>query len=217
LAVARRIRPEGVTSARRSLPAAATILLLATFAACAGDEASAPTTSSEGSEPSITSTPPSTTAPLAPTSTVAAPPVQPEGFHLAPAEVTLRNGDVCAVCLWIAETALQRQRGLMGVTDLGVADGMAFVYDDATNGQFWMRDTPMPLSIAFFAAEGRFVSAADMEPCLTGPPDDCARYSATGPYVTAIEVPQGGLADLGIGPGSRLELFTGPGCDAAGP
>jgi uncharacterized membrane protein (UPF0127 family) len=205
-----------VSSARSSLLAAATILLLAAFAACAGDDASAPTTSSAASEPSITTTAPSTTAPPAPTST-AAPQVQPEGFDLAPAEITLRNGDLCEVCLWTAKTALQRQRGLMDVTDLGVADGMAFVYDDPTNGQFWMRDTPMPLSIAFFAAGGRFVSAADMEPCLTGPPDDCARYSATGPYVTAIEVPQGGLGDLGIGPGSRLELFTGPGCDAAGP
>jgi uncharacterized membrane protein (UPF0127 family) len=205
-----------VSSARRSLLAASTVLSLAAFAACAGDDAGGPTTSSAASEPSISSAPLPTTTQPASTST-AAPQVQPEGFELAPAEITLRNGDVCAVCLWIAETALQRQRGLMEVTDLGLADGMAFVYDDPSNGQFWMRDTPMALSIAFFGAGGRYVSAADMEPCLTGPPDDCARYSASGPYATAIEVPQGALADLGMVPGSRLELFTGPGCDAAGP
>jgi uncharacterized protein len=210
-----------VSSARRLLLVAFTSPLLVVVG-CSDDGTSEPTAQSVAAPPSTTATTATsattatTAARTAPTTT-AAPPVQPEGFDLAPAEVTLRSGDVCAVCLWVAETALQRQRGLMGVTDLGVADGMAFVYDDPTNGQFWMRDTPLPLSIAFFADDGRFVSAEDMEPCLTGPSNACLRYSAARPYVTAIEVPQGGLGDLGIGPGSRLELFTGPGCDAAGP
>ena len=43
-----------------------------------------------------------------------------------------------------------------------------------------MRDTPTPLSIAFFAADGSFVSSADMVPCLDGPDADCARYGAGG-------------------------------------
>jgi uncharacterized protein len=211
-----------VSSARRLLLVAFTAPLLVVVG-CADDDTSEPTAQSVAIASSTTATTvttattATTAARTAPTTTAAAPPVQPEGFDLAPAEVTLRSGEVCAVCLWVAETALQRQRGLMGVTDLGVADGMAFVYDAPTNGQFWMRDTPLPLSIAFFADDGRFVSAEDMEPCLTGPSDDCARYSAARPYVAAVEVPQGGLADLGIAPGSRLELFTGPGCDAAGP
>ena len=143
--------------------------------------------------------------------------MQPEGFDLAPVEVTLAGGEVCALCLWVAVTPAQRRRGLMGVTDLGPADGMVFVYDSPASGRFWMRGTPLPLSIAFFAADGSFVSAADMEPCLAGPAGDCPRYSAAGPYVSAIEVPQGRLAELGIGPGSRLALSTGSGCDAAGP
>ncbi len=208
-----------MSAARRLLLFAFTPPLLVVVG-CSDDTTSEPISQSVAEAPSstvaATATTTTTAASTAPT-TMAAAPVQPEGFDLAPAEVTLRSGEVCAVCLWVAESALQRQRGLMGVTDLGVADGMAFVYDDPTNGQFWMRDTPLPLSIAFFAENGRFVSAEDMEPCLTGPPDDCARYSAVGPYVTAIEVPQGALADFGIGPGSRLKLFTGPGCDAAGP
>lgn len=207
-------------SARRFLLSAFTLPLLVIVGGCAADGTRRTTTGSVASQPSTTTATAATTATIAPAPSVpatTAAPIQPQGFNLVPAEVTLPSGEVCAVCLWVAETALQRQRGLMGVTNLGVADGMAFVYDDPTNGQFWMRDTPLPLSIAFFADDGRFVSAADMEPCLTGPPGDCARYSATGPYVTAIEVLQGGLADLGIRPGSRLELVTGPGCDAAGP
>jgi uncharacterized protein len=73
-----------------------------------------------------------------------------------------------------------------------------------------MRDTVLPLSIAFYAEDGSFVSSADMDPCLTGSADACARYSATGPYVDAVEVPQGGLADLLMLPGSRLQLLDQP-------
>ena len=94
----------------------------------------------------------------------------------------------------------------MGVTDLGGADGMAFVYDVASNGSFWMRDTPMPLSIAFFAPDGAFLSATEMTPCLTGPDAGCARYPAGGPFTAAIELPAGQVDALGIGPGSRLDV-----------
>jgi uncharacterized membrane protein (UPF0127 family) len=185
-------------------------------AACADDEAgpasSAPPTTAAA--PTIV-----TTMPAAPTSSVTPTTsgVVPVGFELAPAEVTLPDGTVCELCLWVAESAAQRQRGLMGVTDLGPADGMVFVYDGPASGQFWMYGTPMPLSIAFFAADGRFVSSADMDPCVTGPQADCARYSAAGPYVAAIELPQGGFAELGIGAGSRLALFTGDGCPPGEP
>ncbi len=206
-----------MSAARRFLLFASTLPLQVIAVGCAADGSSESTTSSVVSRPSATTATSRTSAPTTasattvPATTVA--PVQPEGFDLARAEVTLSSGEVCVLCLWVAKTERQRQRGLMAVTDLGVADGMAFVYDEPSNGQFWMRDTPLPLSIAFFAADGRFVSSTDMEPCLTGPSEDCARYAATGPYVTAIEVPQGGLADLGIRPGSRLELFLSSACD----
>ena len=96
----------------------------------------------------------------------------------------------------------------MGVTDLGGADGMVFQFGSPVVTQFWMRDTVMPLSIAFYAEDGSFVSATDMDPCLTGPADACARYAATGPYVNAIEVPQGGLEALLMTEGSHLELTS---------
>jgi len=89
---------------------------------------------------------------------------------------------------------------------------MVFVWDAPTQGNFWMRDTPTPLSIAFFAADGSFVSGADMEPCLDGPAQDCARYAAAGPYQLAIEVPLGGLDAIAATPGSVLQLLDAP-CD----
>ena len=82
----------------------------------------------------------------------------------------------------------------MGVTDLGGADGMVFRWDEPTAGNFWMRDTPMPLSIAFFAADGSFVSAADMEPCLHRRPTPSAPATPPpAPYQYAVEVAAGGL------------------------
>jgi uncharacterized membrane protein (UPF0127 family) len=109
-----------------------------------------------------------------------------------------------AWCMLLAETEAQHDRGLMQVTDptLGGYDGMLFRFAADTNDQFYMRNTPMPLSIAFIASNGDVVSTTDMAPC-----DDragCPLYSAARPYRIAIEVPQGQLGRLGIEPGAKV-------------
>ena len=141
-------------------------------------------------------------------STNAAAGVVPEGFTQTAAVVTRADGTPCELCLWVADTSEERARGLMAVTDLGGADGMAFVYTEPTTGAFWMKDTVMPLTIGWFGADGAFVSASDMPPCTETNSALCARYAPAGPYTTAVEVPAGRLAELGIGPGSRLQLLT---------
>jgi uncharacterized membrane protein (UPF0127 family) len=108
----------------------------------------------------------------------------------------------------LADTPQQHSQGLMNRTDLAGYDGMLFRFSSDTTGAFYMLNTPLPLSIAWFDADGRFVSATDMEPCLDR--TDCPTYSATGPYRYALEVPQGDLPKLDIGPGSRLELEEAP-------
>ena len=59
------------------------------------------------------------------------------------------------MCLWLADVADERARGLMGVTDLGEAVGMAFVFEAPGEGAFVMIGTPTPLSIAWFDADRR--------------------------------------------------------------
>jgi len=86
---------------------------------------------------------------------------------------------------------------------------MGFVGDQPAQSNFVMLGTPTPLSIAWFADDGGFVSEADMEPCVDGDAAECERYPAAGPYTTAIEVFQGDLDEFGIGPGARLELLAG--------
>lgn len=107
-------------------------------------------------------------------------------------------------CALVADTDVERATGLMHRTDLGGRDGMLFRFPDDVTAAFYMKDTPLPLSIAWFEADGDFVSATDMEPCLGG--GDCPTYAAAGPYRYALEVPQGRLPALGAVPGSRLTV-----------
>jgi uncharacterized membrane protein (UPF0127 family) len=130
-------------------------------------------------------------------------------------EVAQEDGTTKEFCVWVAESSDEHQRGLMEVTSLGGADGMLFRFPGDYTGAFWMKNTVLPLSIAFFAGDGAFVSATDMEPC---PPttETCPLYQADGPYTDAIEVVQGDLPSLGIGPGSRLSV-TDRSCQPSGP
>lgn len=110
-------------------------------------------------------------------------------------------------CALLADTGPRQARGLMERTDLGGYDGMIFRFATDTDTAFYMKDTPLPLSIAFFDSSGRFISGTDMAPCIHQP--TCPTYSAARPYRYALEVPQGAMPRLGVGPGTRL-VTAGP-------
>lgn len=138
---------------------------------------------------------------------------RPEGFGTVTVRITAADGSVCDVCLWHADGTPLQRRGLMGVTDLGEPVGMAFAYDSPSTGNFVMISTPTPLSIAWFAPSGGFLSATDMTPCTEADSDDCERYNTSGPYTLAIEMfqrPGGGsqLDLVGIGPGSTADIVA---------
>ena len=136
--------------------------------------------------------------------TTSAPGVRPEGFGTMAARSTAADGTVCELCLWIADNEEQRPRGLMGVTDLAGRDGMAFVYSEPHTTSFTMRNTIMPLSIAFFGPDGSQLGNFDMEPCTEEP---CPLYPTPEGFTVAVEVPQGAIEELSMGPGSHLELL----------
>jgi len=138
--------------------------------------------------------------------------VAPVGFRSVVLTVTLPDGGTEQHCVWIADDEGSQEQGLMGVTDpsLGGRVGMVFAFSSDTRAGFWMKNTLLPLSIAWFNADGGFVSSADMQPCPAGT-RTCPSYSAKGPYRTAIEVPLGGLESLGLVAGSRLVI--GDECD----
>ena len=124
------------------------------------------------------------------------------GFETVAYTVSGRSPPGCAL---LADTEAQRGLGLMNRLDLAGYDGMVFLWPAPTTEAFYMKDTLIPLSVAWFDQVSHFVSEADMAPC---PPAvlSCPLYSAAAPYTVAIEVRQGGLARLGIGPGSSVAL-----------
>ncbi len=175
-------------------------------------EPAVPTTTPSGPGPSGTSPSPSTTiasvppSPLATSVPAPAPARRPlPGFGETDFRITAGGRTFDGVAL-LADDGPSRSQGLMEQTDLRGYDAMVFRFDSPSKGEFYMRNTRIPLSIAFFDAEGRFVSSADMEPC----PDQvrrCPTYGAARPYVHAIEVPAGDLGRMGIGPGAVLSFL----------
>ncbi len=129
------------------------------------------------------------------------------------ATITDPDGDECEVCLWLADSTEERGRGLMGVTDLGGAAGMAFVFEPPTNVSFYMFQTPTPLSIAWFGVDGAWVGSADMEPCTDKPASACRLYNPGAEYDLAIEVfasaDGDALDELGLVDGSTVVLLDG--------
>jgi uncharacterized membrane protein (UPF0127 family) len=105
----------------------------------------------------------------------------------------------------IARTVAEQRRGLMHITSLPEDDGMAFVWDSPTQTAFWMKDTLVPLSIAFVNARSRIVTIRDMPPCTADP---CPSYGSRAPFVTAIEANRGWFDDHGVGVGDRVTLET---------
>lgn len=118
-------------------------------------------------------------------------------------EIVRGSGEVLELCLLHADTAAERSRGLMEVTDLEGHDGMLFSNDAPVDNPYVMIDTVMPLSITWWQADGSFVSTTDMTPCTEANPQDCPRFPPAGPYQFAVEVPQGAID---VGDGSRLHV-----------
>ncbi|TVR70442.1 MAG: DUF192 domain-containing protein [Spirochaetaceae bacterium] len=100
----------------------------------------------------------------------------------------------------LAVTVEDRARGLMFREDLAPDQAMLFVFPDSAPRSFWMKDTPLPLSIAFISAAGVILEMYDMEPLSLDP------VRSRFPARFALEVNQGRFTELGIAPGDRIEL-----------
>lgn len=120
--------------------------------------------------------------------------------------VTVDFGDA-RVTAEVADTPEERRRGLMGRTSLEADTGMLFLFEESTSGGFWMKDTLIPLSIAFMrSAEGagfRVVAILEMEPCEADP---CPTYEPGTSYDAALEVNQGWFAETGVGVGDEATV-----------
>lgn len=113
------------------------------------------------------------------------------------------GGEAVEVKVSIAETPEARSRGLMGVDELPEDHGMVFLQEQPVQSGFWMKDTLIPLSIAFWDQTGEILAILDMEPCEEDP---CEIYSPGVTWIGAVEVNQGFFAEQGVEVGDRATL-----------
>jgi uncharacterized membrane protein (UPF0127 family) len=103
--------------------------------------------------------------------------------------------------VYVARSAEQRAQGLKHRRELPPGEGMLFVCDTHRVLSFWMKDTPLPLSIAFLREDGTILKVADLEP------HDLEGESSEHAVRYVLEVNQGWFAERGLGPGAQ---FRGP-------
>ncbi|MBT0959641.1 DUF192 domain-containing protein [Denitromonas iodatirespirans] len=99
----------------------------------------------------------------------------------------------------VAETPGRRAQGLMGRERLLPHEGMVFVFPEPRTHCMWMRNTPLPLSVAFIDEAGRIINIAQMQPLSED--NHCAKRPAR----YALEVNSGWFAQKGIGPGTKIQ------------
>lgn len=150
----------------------AVLLFSATLAGCGGDRSPA------GGSPA----------------TEGDPPLEKLTIHAGREEVRVR--------VEIADEPAEQQRGLMYRTALGEDRGMLFVFDRERRLSFWMRNTLIPLSIAYIDSEGRIVDIQDMKPLDDAPP----HYVSAEPAMYALEVNRGFFEEHEVDVGDTVEL-----------
>ena len=104
----------------------------------------------------------------------------------------------------VVSTDAERQKGLMFRKSLGRNDGMLFVFDEPAYHSMWMKNTLIPLSVAFVDAKGEILNILDLEPHSLE-----TRMSA-GPASYAIETNRGWFAERGLKAGDRVTGLPAP-------
>jgi uncharacterized protein len=106
------------------------------------------------------------------------------GMHLIRAEVADNNAS--------------RTQGLMHRKSMPQGDGMVFVFEEIAIHCMWMKNTLIPLSVAFIDPSGAIINIADMRP------HNEQSHCATRPARYALEMNKGWFAERGIKPGAKL-------------
>jgi len=112
-----------------------------------------------------------------------------------------RDGiEIALVRAEIARTQEERNKGLMFRKKLPDGEGMLFIYERDEVMSFWMKNTLVPLSIAFITSDGRIIEVRDMYPR-----DENSVFSSRSVRY-ALEVPQGWFSRAGIQNGDVVKI-----------
>jgi uncharacterized membrane protein (UPF0127 family) len=108
------------------------------------------------------------------------------------------NAGIHNIDAQVAQTPDERSTGLMFRTSMGANEGMLFAFEQAGQQCFWMKNTLLPLSVAFVADDGSIVNMDDMKP------QTLDSHCSTKPVRFVLEMNQGWFAKRGIKPGTKL-------------
>ena len=158
----------------------ASVLLVAS---CGGEQGSAPEKED------------STASPAPP-----APAAEPETLETSTLAITNSRGERAEFKVEIADENAEQKQGLSERTALAEDSGMLFVFDREQPRTFQMRETLIPLSIAFIDAAGFIIDIQDMKPL------DQDVYPSAAPAQYALEVNQGFFREQGVEVGDEVEL-----------
>ena len=107
----------------------------------------------------------------------------------------------------VAGTHAAHERGLRGRRSVPDGTGMLFVFPDSEERQFWMKDTPVALDIAFFGDANQVLGIKQMEAL------DESLTDSDVPTAMVLEVRKGWFAERGIEVGAVAEIVFGPGLE----
>jgi uncharacterized membrane protein (UPF0127 family) len=104
--------------------------------------------------------------------------------------------------IWVevAKTPEERAMGLMGRTHLGKDEGMLFIFETEGYHSFWMKNTPIPLAIAFIDKECKIVKISEMKPLTLN------SHTPPQPILYALEMEKGWFSSNGIKAGDVVRF-----------
>ena len=103
----------------------------------------------------------------------------------------------------LARTRAERERGLMNRRSLAAKAGMVFLYSEPHRGGYWMKDTLIPLDIAFYDGRGKILRVFTMQPCRRDP---CRIYDPEVACRAALEVNAGSFRRWRVRAGDRVAV-----------
>ena len=116
----------------------------------------------------------------------------------SPMKTTTVKVGAHALRVEVAATDAEREKGLMFRKSMAANDGMLFVFDEAAYHAMWMKNTLIPLSVAFLDRDGVILNVLDMEP------QTLDSHQAAGPAIYAIETNKGWYAAHQVKAGDKV-------------
>ncbi|MDR2576062.1 MAG: DUF192 domain-containing protein [Treponema sp.] len=124
----------------------------------------------------------------------------PQKLETTVLSIERENAPVVEITVELARTDEERALGLMFRKNLPDGQGMLFVFDRDQQLSFWMKNTIIPLSIAFIASDGHILEIKDMRP------NDINSVKSSRSVRYALEVPQGWFSRVNVKPGDVVKI-----------